>query len=131
MSLSNYPPGVSGNEPHLRGWDDESDESVECGKGGYVKVFSADAEREVRRIQALLAEIADGSKPVSLAATLVGSLDYMLKYRIEGVEVEDCPFMGDVTVSWSGKTGYWTCPLCGWEHEVEADEPDEDWFRDR
>ena len=129
--MSNYPPGVTGNEPQIRGWDDEIDETVECGKGGYVKVFTADADREIKRIKALLAEIAEGAKPASLAATLVVNLDYLVKYHIEGVEVEDCPFTGDVTVCWSGKRGYWTCPLCGSEHEIEAYEPDEDWNSDR
>lgn len=129
--MSNYPPGVTGNEPQIRGWDDEQDESVECGMGGYVKVFTPDAEREIERIKVLLAEIAEGKKPASLAATLVVNLDYLVKRRIEGVEIEDCPFAGEVSVCWSDKRGYWTCPLCGWNHEVEAPEPDEDWYRDR
>jgi hypothetical protein len=129
--MSNYPAGVTGREFAIAGYDSEEEAYRECGKYGVVHVFTDDARREIERIKVLLAEIAEGKKPTSLAATLIVNLNYLVKHRVNGVEVEECPFAGDVTISWYGKQGDWTCPLCSYEHHEDAPEPDEDWGRDR
>lgn len=123
--MNNYPPGVTGNEPQIRGWDDEQDEERECGRPTSLRVFTASAAREVERIKVLLAEIAAGQKPASLADTLVGNLDYLVRFRVEDAEIDACPFVGEVTILWSGSTGYWDCPVCDSRHEEEAEVLDE------
>lgn len=48
--------------------------------------------------------------------------------------VDDCGFYGDVDVTVDdGGLGYWTCPDCGTEHEIEMGdlEPDPDEAYDR
>ena len=129
--MSNYPPGVTGREWQIAGYDAEEEAYRECGKGGYVHVMTADALREINRIKVLLAEIAEGKKPASLAETLVSNLEYLVNHYINGVEIDKCPFAGEVVIGWYRKEGDWECPLCGWEHREELPEPDEDWGRDR
>ena len=130
--MSNYPAGVTGREFAIAGYDSEEDAERECGKYGTVKVFTREAAREVERIKVLLAEIADGRKPATLAATLVVSLDYLLKYRINTVDIEECPFVGEVAIGWYDGQGDWECPLCGHEHREPAPEADpDDWYDSR
>jgi hypothetical protein len=126
MSLSNYPAGVTGNEAQIAGYDSEQDAYRECGRAGTLPVFTLDAAREIERIKALLAEIAEGKKPASLAATLVVNLDYLMRHRINHVDVDACPFAEEVSIGWYGKTGTWQCPLCQSEHLEEAEEQDPD-----
>lgn len=53
--------------------------------------------------------------------------------KVVEVEVEQCPFEGEVDVAVYGRTTYcWTCPFCGREHEDEIEEsgPDPDLQRE-
>jgi hypothetical protein len=73
--MSNYPPGVTGNEPYLTGPTYSHEHSMTCG-------------------------------------------------------YEGCEFDGDVLVEGYTQTSeaWWTCPMCGYEHEgIELDDgPDPD-----
>jgi hypothetical protein len=129
--MNNYPAGVTGREPQIAGYDSEEDAYRDCGHGGIIPVFTRSAADEIDRIKVLLAEIAEGKKPASLAATLVVNLDYLLTHRIENVEVAECPFEGEVSIGWYGTEGTWQCPLCQSDHREYAPEPDENWYSDR
>jgi len=77
--MNNYPPGVTGREPQIAGFDDETDEYREC----------------------------DGEV-----------------YNDETDESTPCVFAGKVSIGWSGRRGFWTCPVCDRDNADEADEPD-------
>lgn len=107
--MSNYPPGVSPNDPHIVGYDerDEFREVEECTEidrfvvhtnlNRYVTTFGGRIRRE-RRATGVLCTFVGGEVP--------------------GIRV----------FSRTGEsTFYWECPVCGTlnELEIEPDEPEE------
>ena len=128
--MDNYPPGVTGREPQIAGYDSEEDAYRDCGSPGTLSVITRHGMDEIRRIKSLLVEIALGDKPASLATTLVANLDYLLKYDIEHIDVAVCPFEGDVVICWYGTEGTWQCPMCQQDHKEHAPEPDDNWYKD-
>ena len=131
MDMSNYPPGVTGREFQIAGYDDEEDSYRECMSAGTISVFTRDARDEITRIKGLLLRIATGDKPESFAAILAANLEYLLAHRIGHVDVERCPFAGEVSIGWYSGVGNWECPLCRREHREDAPEPDDNWNSDR
>lgn len=131
--MSNYPPGVTGNELEIAGYD-EREMYVECQKE--VKLFVVD--------QALKSKLASLKIRVE-GSTTWGSLKenpdtieachrqlaYLKKtvlqlnrdvYDLPTVEVA-CPFEDEVMVYAHPSVGaHWACPVCDTEHEYETDE---------
>lgn len=113
--MSNYPPGVTGMEPQIRGCD-EAEAEVECDSYGKVWVVNktdiefwvAEAFRRIR----------DGKSVAGCLSNIQADIEM-------GFEVEvDCEFKGKVDAQFMG-VRLWTCPLCNTEHE---DEPDEEGY---
>lgn len=87
--MSNYPPGVTGNEPAIAGLAEGNAKNLEC-------AASTDGEFTVTD---------EAGKGWTVNASY------------------ECPWEGDVDAQYGGTKGcpirYWTCPLCGHEHEDE------------
>lgn len=106
--LSNYPPGVTGNEWQIAGGK-ELTVTREC-KGTEARVYPA----------CLVDQLAQGYW-VDLTGTAV-------------VTEYDCTFSGQVDAEVYDYELCWTCPTCGYENveswggPEEFDEPDDDYF---
>jgi hypothetical protein len=116
--MSNYPPGVTGNEFQIAGPDKESDEVRTCGKEGVTVLTVSDLdvlylERSIEMLRA------DNAAKHPNAVTLALQRLHQIKSSIEDVEVVKCPFEGLVTVIGYQGVASWTCPLCREEHDEE------------
>lgn len=104
MNLSNYPPGVTGNEDHF-GPRSEYPTYVTCEQGPvelYVlPKYYMEARSELRKV---------GLGAVAVLA------------RMELVDVYQCPFEGEVDVQEWNYTITWECPLCGTQHELDKED---------
>lgn len=110
-----------------------------CGEEAPRKVITPEVAK-------LIADMADPTpSPWTYPTEAEGvqaELDYLkgkvtrLKSLVDAIEETDleCSFEGDVDVALGGQTLYWTCPVCGEEHEEDASdrfEEDPDDARDR
>lgn len=99
--MSNYPPGVTGNEPQIAGYP-ERGENVECKNTGVVH-FRHEMQETV------------------------GDVDEVLG-KVFSVEI-DCEWEGKVEGDVVGYDFIWTCPRCGnvtEEEDFYAPDPDVD-----
>lgn len=109
--MSNYPPGVTGFEPEIAGYD-EFEQSLDCG-AEWEGEFMA-PEGVVLVSSALLVE--DSSRRDELLRSALGMI----------VDVSiPCEWSGVATVYWSGGQGTWECPRCGKSDTVYPDEEEE------
>ena len=117
--MSNYPPGVTGNEWQIAGPDFERDETKECGAEGFnVRTITKYGEGLIAQSIEALGRY-DGN-PHGIPAVQMWLR--LALTDIEEVELESvCPFVGDVTVvGWQGVVS-WECPLCRTQHEEEPE----------
>ena len=131
---SNYPPGVTGREPQIAGPDAEREEEHTCGaKDIELRNINQQAIDSLMTARAKLVALTQYSFPGDIPqlspkekrqiAVDVYRLLNQVGYGISDGATVDCPFTGDVTVEYIGGTGWWECPLCGTEHEIEWDDP--------
>ena len=107
--VTNYPPGVSGNEPEIAGYP-TSERSREC---------QADAPTLTRYSVLEVVhnvDLVDLSDPSRARDRLQAAID-ALPTDEDGV----CAFEGLVEVEHDGNVEFWTCPNCGEGHESELD----------
>lgn len=127
--MSNYPPGVSGNEFQIAGYPERTTKKV-CGAEG-VPLNIADPWVSARATE-LLNEIdfdavkgRDYSTKVILSNHRARNIYHLLlaaadqTFYAEG----DCPFEGDIDTQYDYNYEWWSCPICGTEHEDST----EDW----
>jgi hypothetical protein len=131
---SNYPPGVTGREYAISGPEAEVETEVVCGMKDItlrnLPQTSLDILMTARSKIVILTQHyfpPDVVPPFDEEREQIASEVYRLLERAlrpvsEGATV-DCPFEGEVTVSWYGGIGSWTCPCCGYDHEIQYDEP--------
>jgi hypothetical protein len=130
--MTDYPPGVSGNEPEIVGWQ-EHVEYVSCNLISDLVVVPAEIAEEI----AATARQVERSTRIVAVDDLSG-VDARRRVRVRDQQLVDlaaavaafpttyasCPFVGDRIVrSAPGLVSYWTCPICSTVHEWE-DEPD-------
>lgn len=134
--MSNYPPGVSGFEPEIAGYDEVS-LSVECRASATLRIYGEDARARMREavrtaetVQRLLESGADTDRVARQVEVLLGTLKRVPVDTVD-YDPDECPFEGDVEGFVVGDRTQWTCPFCEALHEDEIDGPDEDWGRDR
>lgn len=114
--MSNYPPGVTGNEPEIAGPSWEGQVERDCPDGGEVYVVSRDL---VRRMQ-LWQQTKDSHGDVLFyERMLLAAVARDLK-QLSPIDM-DCPFYGTVDAVIYGGTLRWECPLCGTEYEEEPE----------
>lgn len=110
---SNFPPGVTGFEPQIAGYP-ERDEVHACEAYDVkIKVSTGYAEDA---IQTVINRLKAGQTTAYDERLLQDALG-----DIAETEVEQCPFVGEVTVTYGEGVETWTCPLCRTEHVDEAD----------
>lgn len=102
--LSNYPPGVTGNEDHF-GPRSEYPYHMTC-------------ETSPAEIWVLPKREMDADSDLRIA----GKGAIAVLKRMELVEVYQCPFEGEVDVQEWNYTITWECPLCGAEHEIDKED---------
>lgn len=113
--MSNYPPGVTGNEYEIAGPDYERDEERECTmQDAVIRVVNHESyDVYVAQIERML--VTDETPdPAALLRYLQGVKDSVMK-----LDVEYCPFEGYVTVQGYGGMEWWDCPVCGHRHEED------------
>lgn len=116
---SNYPPGVTGNEPEIAGRPMRT-MNVDCEQESLDMVPAHWAREVVKDLASPHPTRRDWEELADLLAD-------------SGWTVEtECGFGGDVEVEVEGNTAYWECPRCGQDNEYELDDgPDPDEQRDR
>ena len=99
--MSNYPPGVTGNEPQIAGYDerDEIREVVECQfigdmVVGQLRAWGRAGTRKQRRVSAVVCTFNGGD--------------------VDGLLVGDLRNADEATF-------FWECPSCGTENETTVD----------
>lgn len=113
---SNYPPGVTGNEPEIAGYPTSAS----------IRECQAEAATLTRYSVLDVVRSVDLSDPSRARDLLKAAID-ALPTDEDGV----CMYEGPVEVEHVGDIDFWECPNCGAEHEDEADGPDPDEQRDR
>jgi hypothetical protein len=120
--VSNYPPGVTGNEPQIAGYP-EQDMEVECGN-------SLGRFLGVHQVRTLLVEMQDQfrSMGVSNAGSPVAAMHEVLDALDDQEEtVAACQWSGTVTAQIADGEAWWDCPMCGAEQSEEIETgPDPD-----
>lgn len=111
--MSNYPPGVTGNEYPIVGGISTT-ESVVCpGDTDYVPVAQ------------LVEMVRDATRYAGVYANDVQ------RYVDEiGTIQAECNYEGEAEVEWHHGVGRWTCPRCGTDNEIEDDGTDPDLQRE-
>lgn len=61
-------------------------------------------------------------KPCTIAMTPHGFPALL----VQDVDLDECPFEGEVEVERHGGVQTWTCPVCGHEHQDDLPEGDDD-----
>lgn len=105
VSLSNYPPGVTGNELEIAGPDYEQDEERYCGAEVQVvpAALAKDIVESVLRAQEGLRVNADVLSILIRQAEIAG----------------ECGYEGEVTVYRYQRRQWWVCPACRTSHEED------------
>lgn len=102
---SNYPPGVTGNEPEIAGYPEREAER-ECGAtAAFVPREQLIALRSLDR---------------TVSTAIRQQVRRVLAWADEYEQEHDCAYSGPVTLFDAGLgVATWTCPACGAEHEEE------------
>ena len=111
--MSNYPPGVTGNELEIAGPDWEGETERACTSRGEVEleVLSCEDLATLRRWAAR--DITETITTYDLRRLVGGIITTLLP---------KCDWEGEVE-AWSyGGTLHWTCPLCGYEQEEDQND---------
>lgn len=136
--MSNYPPGVSGNEWAIAGPSYERDEARTCGQEDVtLRTLSALGKRKIEEsIEALATcpecrvmkyahkmDCSQRGGPTTAPAAIRAFLTTALS-EVEETVVPTCPLVDEEVTVWGGDDGllHWTCPVCGHEHEEEPDD---------
>lgn len=126
---SNYPAGVTGNEPEIAG-ERTIMKFVTCGEEEPQVVPSWAVKEELLALQLEVAQILSSKTSEALAKvddlrqSITNKLDRM--YELEDVGSYDCPFAGSLEVTVvSREQGTWDCPDCGSVHDNEDITPDD------
>lgn len=121
--LSNYPPGVTGNELEIAGPDWEGEIEVTCGERDVSLQCMENGDIDnIKRIASVKG--AQGSGKTRDADVIQQSLRRALS-RLIDVTLAVCPFEGEVAAWRYRRVLHWQCPLCGTEHEREDGPPGE------
>lgn len=122
---SNYPPGVTGNEPEIAGRPVRT-MNVDCEEDDVTFISAQEVLEALMKARDEMTHRGAGLTPRSAVDFVEELID-----QIDVVERE-CYWSGEVEVEVEGDTAYWDCPRCGQSNEYELDDgPDPDEQRDR
>lgn len=111
----NYPPGVTGNEPQIRGPLSEFTVHRYCDQDSVAYVPAFVVAEVLEQFSGALAQSQSGGlTEIAQERFLAGARDRLELHVAEFA----CDWEGDVDVQlWDGGIINWTCPRCGSEHE--------------
>lgn len=114
--MSNYPPGVSGNEYPISGPDFDGELKRAClAQNGRVKAQHIELAESLRFIRSIC------SNERLTLKDIASHLDHAIELATHTfmVDFDECPFEGEVAAYGYRGLIEWTCPLCGFEHEED------------
>ena len=129
MTLSNYPPGVTGREPEIAGPLSEREEWRECDATASLLIVPVDVDlasiaRDLYQAEKDRIEwVSIGDGPLATARTdnltgyvaavedAVVRLNKSVRLLYEAEDIT-CPFGGEVDVAHHHDGSTWTCPVC-------------------
>lgn len=112
--MSNYPPGVTGNEWQIAG-PEEREVSLACSSEGFTALTITGYGKD--QIAQAIEDLSGEPNPTLALSRLHSALSDIADVDIDG----PCPFEGDVTVYQTDGPPTWECPLCRTLHEIEED----------
>lgn len=123
--MSNYPPGVSGNEYEIAGPDNEWEEEFECSneKFEYVRIsphsfkWASDLGKKIHTTSGKQ-EVMDNLYHYLSILNVCFSLSEMSS----DVVTEKCNFSGVVLKQSYRSLVWWSCPVCAKEYEEELED---------
>lgn len=124
VSMSNYPPGVSGNEIQIAGPDNEWEEEFECTNEQmeyvmippFVHNFCSELGKKKLRIEGQ----EDLQKNWYHYASMIDAM-FNLSDMTTEVQVSSCGYIGNVIKHSYNSEIWWECPKCGKAYEDEYD----------
>jgi hypothetical protein len=124
IEMSNYPPGVTGNEYEIAGPDREwEEEDWECTNQTrkFVKVHPNLVD-QLRKLVNTHYNVNRFNEEKENFYSLVTSVSfYLLNYETD-IHIEPCGYVGDIAKqSYQGKS-FWTCPQCNQDYEKYEDD---------
>ena len=131
--MSNYPPGVTGNEPQIAGLNEgvEQRTCVRSGDRTLVSPYTLELRDNLIACQNDYEEgrISEGQYIIRMTS-IVRMIDFEKRWD-SIVEDHQCTFSGEVDVEFDRYLLYWECPQCGEQYEEEIDmEPDWEWIEE-
>lgn len=137
---SNYPPGVTGNEWHIRG-PDEATLERNCDQDAELPVLGKELQGTLKYVFGVLVDVVEKYVPNSQVSSrgipcspLSDNKEALLRWigelrtevaQLPTVEVDECPFQGKVDAQMTDVI-FWECPVCGYEHEEDIPEYEPD-----
>ena len=123
--MSNYPPGVTGNEYEIAGGE-ETEEYWQCeGMVSAITVSMPTIQDMSEQIFTVFTKLREHSYTSyqELVNQNVRSIKRTLEDLIHSDEVVevDCGFNGTVLMERYKNKKWWSCPNCRTEHEIELD----------
>lgn len=124
--MSNYPPGVSGNEYEIAGPDHEWEEEFECTneKFEYIMIapfshkFCSDMGKKIHRTTGQ----EDLNNNTYYYASMINQMFNSPSITKE-IQYKKCEFVGEVSKQSYRKEIWWSCPYCGKDYsEYENNE---------
>ena len=130
--MSNYPPGVTGNEYAISGPSYEETEEKDCDSQQCLYVpMTLVRDSVATAVERLVIAMAIGGAGEQVALEMRKAMNNLndLVMALPDVEVEHpCEWSGSVDVQGYGSQKWWTCPQCGIEHteDLEDEGPDDE-----
>lgn len=126
--FSNYPDGVTGNEPAIAGLQ-EMVMTVTC-EQEECKVVPAEAVTvKAQSINKMAGRMLAGTtgEAYGLIAPLAAATEQLIELigELEDNGEFSCPFTGEVDVQVDKTQAYWNCPVCGIDNATDLEDPRE------
>jgi hypothetical protein len=118
--MSNYPPGVTGNEYEIAGADAEWIEERQCNNDEFDYVMvSPEAFKYASELGSRCWNLNDRDEIIKEIGKHLRQLNTLFNLTGGSGEVQHgkCGFVGDVMLESYRDKIYWSCPTCGKDHE--------------
>jgi hypothetical protein len=125
--MSNYPPGVTGNEPQIRGLGERTTHKVCVNSDGFTAtLMTTDLKDSIVR----LAELLKHDVTIASLKSAANSVVFFASVYEPQMDIDDCPFEGEVDTQIDQWIEFWDCPVCGKEHQEDLEMPEPDYEKD-
>lgn len=118
--MSNYPPGVSGNEYEIAGPDREWEEEFKCSNDEFEYVMiSPHAHLELSKLGAMYNDTRNWDAVKEKPWFFLSQINTLINYSSITSEVQyaKCGYVGEVLKQSYRNEIWWDCPQCGKTYE--------------